>query len=643
MNRQRLVVAVVCAFATLLSAAAASAGAAFRITEANGGSGWPARAYVLTLPQQRQINPGDVSVTENGQAVDGLSVVPVEEAHAKDFGSVLAIDASTSMRGKPEAAALVAAHAFAAERKAQQQMAIVTYNVVPTVKLPFTTDGQKIGAALAIPPPYVYGTHLYDAVMASLKLLKDAHIKAGSIVLLSDGQEAPAHHETGTHATEAVAAAAAREAHVRVFTVGLRSRLSKLGALRRLASDTGGEYAEAKTASQLASIYDQLGSKLASEYLIRYRSLAKVGAHVDVRVRVHGLQGVATTAYDAPQLPILKPLPKAPYHPSISHKLWTSTIATVLVSLLGGALIGLGTYALLSGPKKPTVRKRLAEFVSVRPDRSERRPRASAQIAGRMFDGTQTVLKDTGWWQKFKWELEIAQVKTPAEQIVLLTAVGSLLALMFVGLFLGHMLIGLLFAFAVPYAVRSLIKRDLEKKRGQFAEQLPDNLQVLSSALRAGHSFVGALSVVVNDAPQPAKAEFQRVIADEQLGVPIDQALHVVAERMENRELEQVALVAALQRESGGNTAEVLDRVTETIRERFELRRTVKTLTAQGRMSRWVLTMLPVSLFAFISLINPGYMHVLYSSTFGKVLVVFAAISVFSGSLVIKKIVNIKV
>jgi tight adherence protein B len=642
MKSRRLVIALLGFASVLLAAAAANAGATFRITEASSGTGWPGRAYVLTLPQQRQINPGDVSVTENGQGVDGLLVTPVEQSAPKDFGSVLAIDASTSMRGKPEAAAFAAAHAFAAERKAQQQMAVVTYNAVPTVKLPFTTDGQKIDAALATPPPYVYGTHLYDTVLASLKLLKDAHIKAGSIVLLSDGQEAPAHHETGTHATEPVAAAAARDAHVRVFTVGLRSRLSRLGALKKLAGDTGGEYAEAKTADQLARIYDQLGSKLANEYLIHYRSLAKAGVHVDVRVRVKGLQGVATTAYDTPQLLTLKPLPKAPYHPSISHRLWSSSLATVLVSILGGALIGLGTYALLAGPKKPTVRRRLAEFVSVRPER-DKRTRTTTQITGRMFEGTQTALQGTGWWQKFKWELEIAQIKTPAEQIVVLTLVGSLLALMFVGIFLGHILVGLIFALAVPYAVRSLIKHDLEKKRRQFGEQLPDNLQVLSSALRAGHSFVGALSVVINDAPEPAHAEFQRVIADEQLGVPIDQALHVVAERMQNRELEQVALVAALQRESGGNTAEVLDRVTETIRERFELRRTVKTLTAQGRMSRWVLTLLPIALFSFISLINPGYMHVLYTSTFGKVMLGFAAVSCTAGSLLIKRIVNIKV
>jgi len=198
-------------------------------------------------------------------------------------------------------------------------------------------------------------------------------------------------------------------------------------------------------------------------------------------------------------------------------------------------------------------------------------------------------------------------------------------------------------AFTIPFGVRSLLKRKLARQRKLFAEQLPDNLQVLASALRAGHSFIGALSVVVNDAPEPARSEFQRVVADEQLGVPIDEALHVVVQRMDSRELEQVALVGALQRETGGNTAEVLDRVTDTIRERFELRRTVQTLTAQGRMSRWVLTLLPIVLLLAITLINPGYMHVMYESTAGKGLMVLAAISVTCGSLVIKRIVNIKV
>jgi len=112
---------------------------------------------------------------------------------------------------------------------------------------------------------------------------------------------------------------------------------------------------------------------------------------------------------------------------------------------------------------------------------------------------------------------------------------------------------------------------------------------------------------------------------------------------MENRDLEQVAVVAALQHETGGNTAEVLDRVTDTIRERSELRRLVQTLTAQGRMSRWIVSALPVILLVLITLINPRYMQPLFTTTIGHALLFVAIVMVVAGSLVIKRIVNIRV
>src|SRR5262249_45816917 len=149
-----------------------------------------------------------------------------------------------------------------------------------------------------------------------------------------------------------------------------------------------------------------------------------------------------------------------------------------------------------------------------------------------------------------------------------------------------------LFAFGVPLIVRAVIKGRIVRKRKVFANQLADNLDVLASGLRAGHSLVGALSVVVADAAEPSKSEFRRVIADEQLGVPLETALDRVVDRMHNRDLEQVSLVASVQSETGGNAAEVLDRVVESIRERQELRRLIQTLTAQGRLARWIVSLL---------------------------------------------------
>jgi tight adherence protein B len=641
MRRRLLVTAFVALVGLVAALAATGADNPPRLTEA-AGSGFPSRSYILSLQHGIKLTPGAVQAFENGTPVNDLTVTPVSESSSQQFGVVLAIDSSTSMEGKPEKAAFSAARAFAAQRKGQEQLALVTYNAVPTVALSFTTDQAEIDAALAKQPAFLFGTHIYDAVGRSLKLLRDAQIKAGTVIVLSDGQE----HAVGDgrkHETLEGVAAAARSAHVRIFAVGLRSRLSKLQALKQLARDTGGYYVETTSITQLKKIYRQLGSSLANEYLLRYRSVAGPDKHMKVTVRIEGVSTAAATEYRTPKLMVATRGPTPPYKPSKFVRISRSTMTMTLVGLIVAGLIGLGAYLLLSGPTKGTVRKRMAEFVSVPAAIRDSSRRPTAQITEKMLEGTNSMLRGSGWWQRFKWENEIAKVTMPPEQIMVLTGVGSLLILLLIKFVSGSLLLGIVFALAIPFGVRFVLKRQLARQRRLFSEQLPDNLQVLASALRAGHSFIGALSVVVNDAPEPARSEFQRVVADEQLGVPIDDALRVVVQRMDSRELEQVALVGALQRETGGNTAEVLDQVTDTIRERFELQRTVQTLTAQGRMSRWVLTALPIFLLLAITVINPGYMSVMYGSTGGKVVLVLSGISVICGSLVIKRIVNIKV
>jgi tight adherence protein B len=194
-----------------------------------------------------------------------------------------------------------------------------------------------------------------------------------------------------------------------------------------------------------------------------------------------------------------------------------------------------------------------------------------------------------------------------------------------------------------PLVARSLVKQKLTSKRAKFADQLPDNLTVLASALRVGHSFVGALSVMIDEADEPAQSEFRRALNDEQLGIPVEDALVTVAERMDNDDLHQIALVAALQRQTGGNTAEVLDTVVDTIRERNDVRRLVRTQTAQGRAARWILTALPIALAGLIALINPSYLDPLFHRTAGQVLLAVAVVMVAVGSIAIKRIIEIKV
>jgi tight adherence protein B len=307
------------------------------------------------------------------------------------------------------------------------------------------------------------------------------------------------------------------------------------------------------------------------------------------------------------------------------------------LSFFVAAMLALVAFAALGGKRRNVV-ARLASFVSVQVPASKKAQRRSLVDHGLVR--LERSVSGGERWKRFERALEIARIKVPARQILAATVLGTVVT----GFVFA--LISPIFAVAalvVPLVVREIIRHKLDAVRNSFAEQLPDTLQVLASSLRAGHSFVGALAVVVAEAPDPTRSEFQRVVADEQLGVSIEDGLRTVADRMGSRELEQVALVAELQREAGGNMAEVLDTVVETIRERFDLRRLVQTLTAQGRLARWIVSLLPVALALILSFLNPAYMSPLFKTTTGHVLIVIAAVMVVSGSLIIKKIVDIKV
>jgi tight adherence protein B len=533
------------------------------------------------------------------------------------------------MRGEPIAGALQAARNFALQRHEAQRLAIVTCNDAVTVRLPLTTDDSLIAGALASSPPLETGTRLYDGVDKAIGLLSAAKIRSGSVVVLSDGAD--------TRSTQTLdgVVAAAQKAHVRIFAVGLRSPTFRKKALETIATASGGRYVEAVSATKdLPRIYGALATMLASEYIIRYRSLEGPGTAVRVEVRSPQFDGVATATYVTPKLAAVS---AEPYHPSLGLRFWSSTAASVAVSAFIGALAAFALVSILS-PRTRTMRDRVGQFVSVGVDGDD----DEGTLQDRLFTGAEKSLVRWRWWPQFKRELELARISMPAVQIVLWTVVATIFALWLLYMVSGSKVIALL-ALSVPFIVRGVIRRRADRVRAHFAEQLPDNLQVLASALRAGHSLVGALSVVVDDAPEPAKSEFQRVIADERLGIPLEESLLVVAERMESRDLEQVALVAALQRQTGGNTAEVLDHVSDTIRERFELRRMVKTLTAQGRMSRWVVSLLPVALLVVILAINPRYVQPLFDHSSGRILLVVAGVMVVCGSLVIGRIVKIKV
>jgi tight adherence protein B len=210
------------------------------------------------------------------------------------------------------------------------------------------------------------------------------------------------------------------------------------------------------------------------------------------------------------------------------------------------------------------------------------------------------------------------------------------------GLVLGGILIGLLLAAAVPLGAKLLLNFRAGRRQAAFADQLDDSLQLMAGGLRAGHSLLRAVDSVSQEAAAPTSEEFSRIVNETRVGRDLNDALDEVAARMGSDDFVWVAQAIAIHREVGGNLAEVLDAVGHTIRERNAIRRQVKALSAEGKLSAIVLMALPFGVTFFISMTNPAYIGRFTESFTGYVMLGVAVTMLLVGGLWLKKTVAIK-
>lgn len=272
-------------------------------------------------------------------------------------------------------------------------------------------------------------------------------------------------------------------------------------------------------------------------------------------------------------------------------------------------------------------------------------------------DETTTILKKTAFDRDKKSLLEMLTPNLPSLQKLIVQAdvhirastlfgIGALLGV--VGASISWLagvkpylapLLGIVMLL-VPFAWL-MTKRAL--RLGKFASQLPDALELVARALRAGHSLAAGMHVVAEEMPSPIADEFLRVYEEQNLGIPIDDALKGMCERVPNLDLRFFVTSVLIQRMTGGDLAEILDKIGYVIRERFRILGQVKALTAEGRLSGVILIALPFGLFLMMLHIKPDYVEKLWTHELGIKMSVFALIMQFVGAVVIRKIVNIKV
>jgi len=265
--------------------------------------------------------------------------------------------------------------------------------------------------------------------------------------------------------------------------------------------------------------------------------------------------------------------------------------------------------------------------------------RGLAGPADRAENLADSVLRRRGWADPITRALDAAGLETrPAELVVV--AVIAMLAVLGGGWLLLSPVAGLLLALVIPVLIAACLNFLAARRRKLFSNQLAEALQLMAGSLRAGHGLAQAIATVAQEAESPMTDEFHRLTVEARLGRDFVKALDSLALRVKSADFGWVVQAIEIQREVGGDLAEVLDAVANTIRERTRVRRQVSALTAEGRISAWVLALLPVGLGGVMAVTNPSYIRPLYTSGTGHVLLAAAAALLAAGGLWLRQIVK---
>lgn len=597
------------------------------------------------LPPGEDPDLDSLAATFEGAPLEA-SIEPIDDDSAQETISrtaVLALDVSNSMRGDKFQAAKSAAGAFLEEVPSDIEVGLVTFASEVTVAQEPTTDHDAVRAEID-DLELSASTRLYDGLLEAVATSGDDGSR--SVLLLSDGAD--------TSATPlAEVESEVKRSEVVVDVVALAQNSEDTATLNEIARAGNGQVLAADDPSALTELFADQAANLASQYLVTVTPPADVSGDegtMSLSIDVEG-QSVGDEAFVA-----LPAAATAAETPALAAPAAAEPGLMIPVGYMyaGIAAIALGFLAIVvllaSGSRKARQdavdrgieaytrkgAKRLAE--ATRATENQSVTQQAVAVAEGVLEGNE------GLEVRLGAKLDAAGIALkPAEWLLVhvgITLVLGLISLLLSGGSILYMLVGLfLGAGGAWYFLSFMHKRRLRA----FKNQLANTLQLMSGALSAGLSLAQSVDTVVKEGTDPMAGEFRRALIETRLGVEIEDSLAAIAERMGSVDFEWVVMAIRIQRQVGGNLAELLNKVAETIREREYLERQVLALSAEGRLSVWILGGLPPVFMLYLVLTNPSYVSVMWTTPLGWVMLVGMTVLLTVGIFWMKKLVKVEV
>ncbi len=581
----------------------------------------------------------DLTLREDGRQVKVAPAVPLSKA-GTDVAIVFVVDTSKSMgRNSGLRQARASMRRVIGRKGPGDAIGIVGFGEEPTVYAKLTTDrAEALSAVDGIASEPVEATALWDGVKQGAALFDGGEALQPNMVVITDG------HDNRSQAKEASARGEVARAGAAMFAMAYGGQgTADTDGLGRMVRTAGGRLFTTPAPEPLGQALATVGTSLHNQYVVEYASAASSGA-TDLELAVPGARDEKTfvpgvVAQGDAALEVVAA------GRSTGPEVLTTGLGKYLAMSAIFLAVGLAVYAvaILVTKQESALDHALLPYTDgYTPEPEPDGSLAQTALMQRAVEITQGLAERRGLLSTVEAKLEKANLPLRAAEALVVYLAAVVLVTVFGLLVMGlmGMVLGLLLAGLVPVAVLNHLGRRRQK---QFNAQLPDMLQLLAGSLRAGYSFLQGVEAVSQEVGEPMGKELRRVCSEARLGRELEDALDGVGQRMESADFEWAVMAVRIQREVGGNLAELLQTVGETMVERERLRREVAALTAEGKISAIVLGILPPAIGAVMYVVNPAYMQVLFTDIKGKVILVAGVVSALVGFAWMKKTIAIEI
>ncbi|GAA1992105.1 hypothetical protein GCM10009817_37820 [Terrabacter lapilli] len=597
-----------------------------------------------------QVDPASLKVKVDGQEYPAT----VKQAAKLDRRAMLVIDTSGSMGAQGMATVRKASATYLSTVPADVKVGVASFADTAGVDLPPTLD--RAAAQRVINGLDSRGdTSLYAGMQSAAAVLSGTGDR--SIVLLSDGADTMAGDKVKALQD---ALAKLRAGGIRVDVVRFKSNDPEAtAALQSFAAVNGGSVVSAEDTAGAAAAFQASAQALSRQ--VQFSTTipkALAGQHT---YEITGMAGTTGFGFSRQiDFGAAAPAPATPAVPATPAPAQAAGVgpAPVLVAsrtpFIAAALLGLALFVVIGTALAPTLQTKRERRVAaigayvvgdtVALSRQEMKA-AQSTITAQLLDMGDRVMKDRKSTSKTMSLIERADLPFRAGEWLVLRViaviVGAALGMVFAGeaKFVGLFIGGVLGLLLMPLGLRFAASRRARK----FEAQLPQILLLISTSLRSGFGLPQSLDAVARDAAEPAGKEFSRALAETRIGTDISDALERVADRMESKSMHWTVMAIRIQREVGGNLADTLRTTAGTLRERESLHRQVATLSAEGRLSAYILIALPIFIFLYMTRVNYGYVSLLWTTMPGLFMTGFGLVSLGIGIVWMRKVVQIEV